>query len=67
MSTRPRKRIIALNLFGIFLAGMSMSVFLIPIAAHGPTLAGIVNVVFSALYALWLGSDIVKWVHREQD
>lgn len=67
MSTRPRKRTIALHLLGIFLAGMGMSVFLIPIAAHGPTLAGIVKVVFSALYALWIGSDIVKWVRREQN
>lgn len=60
MSTRPRKRTIALDLLGVFLAGMGMSVFLIPMAAHGPSAAGIVKVVFTALYALWLGADIVK-------
>lgn len=52
----------ALDLLGIFLAGMGMSVFLIPMAAHGATAAGIVKVVFTALYALWLGSDVVRKV-----
>lgn len=57
-----RRRTIALDLLGVFLAGMGMSVFLIPMAAHGPSAAGIVKVVFTALYALWLGSDIVRKV-----
>ena len=37
-----------------------MSVFLVPMAAHGPTAAGIVKVVFTAFYALWIGRDLIR-------
>ena len=39
----------ALNLLGVFIAGMAMAVFLIP-----------VKVVFTAFYALWTGSDLIR-------
>ena len=50
----------ALNLLGVFIAGMAMAVFLIPLVAHGPTVAGIVKVVFTAFYALWISSDLIR-------
>ena len=60
MSTYRRRRTIVLDLLGVFLAGMAMSVFLVPMAAHGATAAGIVKVVFTAFYALWIGSDLIR-------
>ena len=67
MANSNRRRLTtALDLLGVFLAGMGMSVLLIPMAAHGATAAGIVKVVFTALSALWLGSDVVRRVNREQ-
>lgn len=61
------RRTVSLDLLGIFLAGMGMSVFLIPMVAHGPTAAGVIKVAFTAFYALWLGSDVIRRVGREQD
>ena len=67
LSTYRRRRTIALDLLGVFLAGMAMSVFLVPMVAHGPTASGVIKVAFTVLYALWVGSDVVRKVGREQD
>ena len=67
MSTRIRRRDLLLNMIGIFVSGMALSVSLVPVVAHGPTVFGIVRVLFPIFYAFWLGSDIIKEVRREQD
>jgi hypothetical protein len=37
-----------------------VSVFLTPMATHGPTLGGIVRTVFFSTYALWLGNSLIR-------
>lgn len=59
-----RTRTISLYLLGIFLSGTGVSVFLTPMATHGPTLGGIVRTVFFSTYALWLGNGLIRRVKK---
>ncbi len=59
-----KTRTISLYLLGIFLSGTGVSIFLIPMSIHGPTLGGITRIVFFSVYALWLGNGLIRRLNK---